>query len=100
MKVYKEIKKIAKLCAQIKHLNDVITEKYRELFEVEYAAWDNAEFVSLDKKTIQNFIKAHGSEPEHYLYDPSLGHRNGDIFGDMYFKTDVPGQYVKVYGEW
>ena len=96
MNTYKEIKEIAKLRAKTKRLINVIAEKYGDMCEG--VDWDSAEFVSLDREDIQDFI-THNGEEEDYFVEQSRGYFEDDYYGHLYFKTDVPGQYVKVYFE-
>lgn len=96
MNTYKEIKEIAKLRAKTKRLINTIAEKCGD--RCEGVDWDSAEFVSLDKEDIQDFI-THNGEDEDYFVEQSRGYCEDDYYGHLYFKTDVPGQYVKVYFE-
>lgn len=92
MNIYKEAKEIAKRNAQIKRLADKLAEK----IDVEGVAWSSAQLVSLSKEDIEGFDPV-TSVTEDYLVDQSTGYCEDDYYGWLYFKTDVPGQYVRVY---
>ena len=95
MKIYKEIKQIAKKKEQIKSLVTELTNKGVDIDGIE---WWSAEFVTLSKKAIEYF-KSHNGETDEYFVDQSTGYSEDDYFGYLYFKTDVPAQYVRVYYE-
>lgn len=90
MNVYKEIKEIAKAMAKVKHLAEKISEK----IDTDGINWASAEFVNLDKEDIKSF----GSKgtTEDYFVDQWVGYCEDDYHGFLYFKTDVPSQYVRV----
>lgn len=91
MEIYKEIKEIAKAMAKVKHLAEKISEK----IDTEGFDWASAEFVSLDKEDIKHF--GFEGTTEDYYVDQWTGYCEDDYHGYLYFKTDVPGQYVRVY---
>lgn len=95
MKVYKEIKEIAKLNSKKKHL---VAKLVGADFDTEGIAWDTAKFVSLSKEDIEAFENTNGVT-EDYFVSQSCGYLGDDFSGHLYFKTDVPGQYVRVYFE-
>jgi hypothetical protein len=95
MKIYKEIKQIAENIEQIKVL---VTELANKGVDIDGIEWWTAEFVLLSKDDIEYF-KSHNGETEEYFVDQSTGYCGDDYFGYLYFKTDVPAQYVKVYYE-
>lgn len=95
MKLYKEIKEIAKCRAKINRLNENLQDKG---LDPEGIAWFTAQFVTLDKEDIEHFRRTRG-ETEDYFVSQSCGYLGDDFSGHLYFKTNVPGQYVRVYFE-
>lgn len=95
MKIYKEIKEIAKCVAKI---NRMVEKLQDEGFDIEGIAWITAQFVALDKEDIENFKYTNGVT-EDYFVSQSCGYLGDDYSGHLYFKTSVPGQYVRVYFE-
>ena len=93
MEIYKEIKEIAKAMAKVKHLAEKISEK----IDTEGFDWASAEFVSLDKEDIKHF--GFEGTTDEYFVDQWTGYCEDDYHGYLYFKTDVPGQFVRVYFE-
>ena len=91
MEIYKEIKEIAKAMAKVKHLAEKISEK----IDTEGFDWASAEFVSLDKEDIKHF--GFEGTTDEYFVDQWTGYCEDDYHGYLYFKTDVPGQFVRVY---
>lgn len=96
MNIYKEIKKLASLNAKREHLIETINRKYGDLGEG--VDWNTARFVSLSKEDIQSFRDS-GDEDDDYFVSQSTGWTCDDYYGHLWFKTDVPGQYVRVYFE-
>lgn len=94
MNVYKEAKEIAKCNAKIQSLAAKLSEK----IDAEGLDWSSATFVSLSKEDIDDFNPV-TSVTEDYLVDQSTGYCEDDYYGYVYFKTDVPGQFVRVYYE-
>lgn len=94
MRKYKEIKAIASAMEKVRNLVAEIDEKYGEI--AEGLAWTTAKFVSLTKEDIQHF-KARGGETENYFVEQTTGYSEDSFYGNVYFATDVPGQYVEVY---
>lgn len=90
MNEYKEIKKIAKAMAKVKYLVEKISEK----IDAEGIDWTSAEFVNLSKKNIEHF-GIEGTTEDYYV-EQWAGYLEDDFHGYLYFKTDVPAQYVKV----
>lgn len=91
MIVYKEIKEIAKSNAKIAHLVQKLEDKGFDAYGIE---WNTTTFVSLSKEDIESLNL---SETEGYYVSQSQGYIEDDFFGHLYFKTNVPGQYVRVY---
>lgn len=92
MNVYKEAKQIAKCMSKIHHLIEMLNEKT----DIEGVDWSTAEFVSFTKEDEAHFRACNG-ETEDYFVDQTVGYFGDDYYGWLYFKTDVPGQYVKVH---
>lgn len=96
MTIYKEIKRIAILNDKLRRFIELIDSKYGDIGEG--VDWNTAELVTLSKKDIQNFRES-GNETDDYFVAQSTGYLCDDFYGHLWFKTDVPGQYVKVYFE-
>lgn len=99
MKIYKEVKKIACKVAQVDCLIKMIAEK---LDDVEGIDWHNARLI--DGLTVKGKYLYEGSsriaeEADDYYVNQWTGYCEDDYYGYLYFKIDVPGQYVKVYYE-
>lgn len=95
MKIYKEIKEIAKCRAKMNRMVENLQDKG---LDPEGIAWFTAQFVTLKKKDIENFKYTNGVT-EDYFVSQSCGYLGDDYSGHLYFKTSVPGQYVRVYFE-
>lgn len=91
MKVFKEIKEIAKCTNKIKNLVDKLEEK----MDTDDIDWNTAELVSLNKEQIKRL----GSVVDDLYYCDQHQIYEDWFAGWLYFKTDVPGQYVKVHFE-
>ncbi len=96
MTIFKEIKKIAMLNEKKKRLIELINAKYDDIGEG--IDWNTAELVTLSKADIASF-RGSGNETEEYFVAQSTGYLCDDYYGNLWFKTDVPGQYVKVFFE-
>lgn len=94
MNIYKEIKEIAKCCAKIARL----AEKLKDNLDTDGLEWETACFVSLSKEEIEHFEQSNGVTDDYYV-DQWTGYCGDDFYGWVYFKTDVPGQYVQVHFE-
>ena len=92
MNIFKEVKEIAKKNAQIKFLIDKLSNET----DTEDIDWTTASFVSLSKEEIKRF-KHSNSETEDYFVYQRAGYDEDSFYGWLYFKTDVPGQYVRVH---
>jgi hypothetical protein len=92
MKEFKKIKQIAKV---IEEVRDLVKQLSNEL-DTEGIDWASAEFVTLDKEDIKHF-KDHNGETEEYFVKEWTGYSKDDFYGYLYFKTDIPEQYVRVY---
>lgn len=91
MKIYKDIKKIVKCMSKVQRLAEKLENSDLDCDGID---WHTAELVSLTKGQIRVF-----EETEDYFVDQSQGYIEDNFYGHLYFKTDVPGQYVKVYFE-
>lgn len=92
MKVYKEIKEIAKCMAKLKSN----VEKLGEKFETADIDWTTSEFVNLSKKDIEKFERTNGVTEDYYV-EQHCGYCEDDFYGWLWFKTDVNGQFIKVH---
>lgn len=97
MNIYKEIKKIAMLNGRLKRLIEQLEAKNSDL-GCSGIHWETAKLVTLSKEEI-NYFKERGDETEDYFVSQSRGYVEDSFYGYLWFKTDVPGQYVKVYFE-
>lgn len=91
MKTFKEVKEIAKCVAKIGRL----AEKMHDYIDTDGIEWYTATFVSLTKEDIDDFEENNGVTEE-YFVTQSTGYCEDCYYGELYFKTDVPGQYVRV----
>lgn len=94
--IYKEIKRIACLNAQINRLVYALGGKIDDCG----IDWNSAELVS--GLTVGEHGLYHGETCiaewcDDYFVKQHTGYCEDDYYGHLYFRTDVPGQYVKVY---
>lgn len=89
MNIYKEIKEITKCISKVEKLADKLSKK----IDTEGIKWETAEFVSMSRKDIEKIDLV----DDDYYCEQHTGYLEDDFYGWLYFKTDVPGQYVKVY---
>lgn len=98
MNIYPEIKKIAGKNEQIKTL----AEKVEEKLLCEGMDWQRAYFVDGIKERgghlYQNGCRLDnsGNVGDEYYCDQHTGYCEDDYYGTLYFKTNVPGQFVAV----
>ena len=90
MKIYKEIKEIAKCNSKIDRLIDRLSERFDVGDGIE---WNTAILVSMSEKDLKRLDLVDGD----YYSDHHKGYWQDDFYGWLYFKTDVPGQYVRVH---
>ena len=90
MKIYKEIKEIAKCNSKIERLTDRLSERFDVGEDIE---WNTAIFVSMKDKDLKRLDLV----DDDYYCDQHVGYLEDDFYGWLYFKTDVPGQYVRVH---
>lgn len=92
MNKYREVKEIAKCVGKLKRLAEQLADK----IDAEGIDWSSAEFVTLTKEDREHFEKTNGVTEDYYV-DQTQGYVEDYFYGYLYFATDVPGQYVKVW---
>ncbi len=93
--IYKEIKRIACLNAQINRLIYSLGDKIDD----SGIYWYSAELVSgltVGERGLYQDGTCIAEWCDDYFVDQHTGCFGDDYYGDLYFRTDVPGQYVKV----
>lgn len=94
MNIYKEIKEIAKCNSKIKRLADKVNEKMQtDNFSCNDIKWETARLVTMSRKDLEKLDLI----DDDYYSEHHRGYLEDDFYGWLYFKTDVPGQYVKVH---
>ena len=92
MRTFKEVKEIAKCVSKI----GTLVQRLDGSIDTDGINWYTATLVPLRKEDIEHFEKSSG-ETEEYFVDQWTGYCGDDYHGELYFKTDVPGQYVRVH---
>jgi hypothetical protein len=98
MKIIPELKKIAGLNDKISHLAKIASEK----MDAEGLDLQNAYLISGCKAKGKHLYKDghrldnYGLTDDLYYCNQYTGYCEDDFYGTLYFKTDVPGQYVAV----
>lgn len=96
--IYKEIKRIACLNTQIGRLVNKLSERFGG-----YGIyWDSAELVSgltVGEHGLYQDGTCIAELCDDYFVNQYTGYCADDYHGNLYFRTDVPGQYVKVHFE-
>lgn len=98
MKIYPEIKKIAGANAKVAHLVEVLENKM-ECDDLDFA---NAYFVNGCKERKGHLYQGEcrldncGLVDDLYYCNQYTGYLGDDFYGTIYFKTNVPGQFVAV----
>lgn len=97
MPIFKEVKRIACLNAQYMRQYELLERKG---FDMEGIEWDTAELVS--GLTVRNgYLFEDGCQiaewADEYYCDQWQGYSEDSYSGWLYFRTDVPGQYVRVH---
>ena len=98
MKVIPELKRIAGLNAKIKRLAEIVGQK----MDADGLDLDCAYLISgcsaKGKHLYQNGqrLDNSGLVDDLYYCNQYTGYLGDDFYGTLYFKTDVPGQYVAV----
>ena len=90
MNIYKEIKEIAKCNSKIERLVDKLSERFDVGDDIE---WNTAIFVSMKDEDLKRLDLV----DDDYYSDHHKGYWEDGFYGWLYFKTDVPGQYVRVH---
>lgn len=98
MKIYPEIKKIAGMNDAVKRLGEKLSEK----IDCEGLGLERAYLVTGCKERgghlYQDGVRLdnHGLVGGDYYCDQHTGYCEDDYYGTLYFKTNVPGQFVAV----
>lgn len=95
MKIYKEVSEIANKLSEINSLVDKL-EEYR--LDIHGVDWTTAKFFTPDEDDIKYFEDTNGVTEDYYVTQ-NIGYCEDYCYGHLYFKTDIPNQYVKVYFE-
>lgn len=90
MKIFKEVKEIAKAMSKVRNLG----LKMADYIDPQGIDWTSAEFVNLSKEDLEHFQD--NEKTDEYLVVQWTGYCEDDFHGYLYFKTDVPSQYVRV----
>ena len=100
MPIYKEVKKIACLNAQREYLINRLRASDLDELDLEGMYWEGAELVEgLSGRSDGLYEDGHmvAENCGTYYVAQSHGYCEDDYYGYVYFRTDVPGQFVKVY---
>ena len=95
MPIYKAAKRIACLNAQLARQVELMNQE----IDPDGIEWYSAELVS--GLTARDGKLYYGDLPvaewaDEYYVDQTQGYSEDDYYGWLYFRTDVPGQYVRV----
>lgn len=93
--IYKEIKRIACLSAQINRLVYILAERFDD-YGID---WYSAELVSgltVGERGLYRGETCIAEWCDDYFVNQRTGYCEDDYYGHLYFRTDVPGQYVRV----
>lgn len=101
MKIYPEVKKIAGANEKIKTLVDKLEEKGIDCFGLNFS---EARLIDgckeKDGKLFKDGVRLDNHQPagpdDDYYCCQHTGYCEDDFFGTLYFKTNVPGQFVAV----
>ncbi len=90
----KDIKEIAKCLTKY----DTLVAKVSDIdeFSLLIIDWITAEFVSLSKEDIERLAGDNQDKTGPFIIDERNAYED-TWCGEIYFKTDVPGQYVRVH---
>lgn len=101
MRLYPEVKKIANKMAQIKRLIELLNENL--YFDPEGMDFTTATLVSGLRGKKDGLYDSDNNCIAEYTDDfyvnQSTGYLGDDFSGYVYFKTDVPGQFVRIWFE-
>jgi hypothetical protein len=93
--IYKEIKRIACLNAQINRLVNILEERFED-YGID---WNSAELVSgltVGERGLYHGEICIAEWCDDYFVNQHTGYCEDSYYGQLYFRTDVPGQYVRV----
>ena len=93
MNIYKEMKQIAMLNAKQEKLIKSLEEK----IDIEGLCFGTACLVSLTNDDIKRFKETGNYVDDDYFVSQHTGYCGDDFYGHLWFKTNVPGQYVRIY---
>lgn len=93
MNTYKELKRIAMLNTKKNKLIEAVAEK----IDVDGLCFDTARLVSLTKDDIKRFKETGNYVDDDYFVEQHRGYCEDDFYGYVWFKTDVQGQFVRIY---
>ena len=96
MPIYKAAKRIACLNAQLARQVELMNQE----IDPDGIEWYSAELVS--GLTARDGKLYYGDRPvaewaDEYYVDQTQGYSEDNYYGWLYFRTDVPGQYVRVH---
>ena len=90
MNIYPEIKKIATCVSKIYQLVERVSKK----IDPDGIEWFTARLVHLNREEVEALGKCVDDD---YYCDQWQGYLEDEYHGDLYFKTNVPGEFVKVH---
>lgn len=90
MNIYPEIKKIATSVAKINRLAEQVSQK----MDIEGIEWFTAELVHLNHEQIKRLGECVDND---YYCNQWQGYIEDSFHGYLYFKTNVPGEFVRVH---
>lgn len=93
--IFKEIKRIACLNAQIARLVNILGERFKD-YGID---WNSAELVNgltVGERGLYHGETCIAEWCDDYFVNQWTGYCEDDYYGYLYFRTDVPGQYVRV----
>ncbi len=93
MNLYKEMKRIAMLNAKREKLIKSLEEK----IDIDGFCFGTACLVGLTNDDIKRFKETGNYVDDDYFVEQHTGYLGDDFYGYVWFKTDVPGQYVRIY---
>lgn len=99
MIIIPELKKIAGMNEKIKRLSERLEEEY----DIDGLEWERAYLVSGCRVKGQSLYNSDGHRLNNsglvddlYFCNQYTGYCGDDFYGTLYFKTNVPGQFVAV----
>lgn len=98
MNVYKEIKEMAKANAKIHRLANVLKDK----IDVDGLDWSGARIINGCSERNGHLYSKYGQIDNSGIVDDDYyccqhnGYCEDDFYGTVYFKTNVPGEFVAV----